>query len=91
MTERARIPRDHPVAQAIVADYPEAWLVWARLIGDRRLMLEYAYPPAGEPVFTAFSPEAAAVVEASWTPQDPGPWHRYDGRGFDWCIEFAPL
>ena len=86
---RTCIPRDHPVAQAILADYPGAWLVWATVIGDRRLMLDYAYPDAGAPAFTAFSAVASAVVEGSWTPQDPGPWRKCDDFEPVWSIEIA--
>ncbi len=89
MPKHPCISRDHPVAQAILADYPAAWLVWARVIGERRLMLDYAYPEAGAPVFTAFSDAASAVVEASWTPQDPGPWEKVNDFEPDWSIEIA--
>lgn len=83
------ISRDHPVAQAILADYPAAWLVWATLIGNRRLMLDYAYPAAGTPIFYDFGERASAAVETSWSPDDAGPWQRDEEHGSTWRIEIA--
>ena len=89
MPDSPLISREHAVAQAILADYPAAWLVWATVIGNRRLMLDYAYPPAGAPIFSDFGEGASAVVEASWSPDDAGPWQRYEEHGSTWRVEIA--
>ena len=89
MPDSPPISREHPVAQAILADCPAAWLVWATVIGNRRLMLDYAYPAAGAPIFYDFGEGASAVVEASWSPQDAGPWQRYEEHGSTWRVEIA--
>lgn len=89
MADSAVIARDHPVVQAILADLPAAWLVWTTVIGNRWLMLDYAYPAVGAPIFFDFGAQASAAVEASWSPDDAGPWQRYEEYGSVWRIEIA--
>lgn len=86
------IPRDHPIAQAVLADAPTAWLVWAQVIAQRRLMLDYIYlsdylTPGGSGAFYDFGPHAADVVEASWSPDDHGPWQRHDPHEDTWKLQ----
>ncbi|KXO98406.1 Uncharacterised protein (plasmid) [Tsukamurella tyrosinosolvens] len=87
------IPRDHPIARAILAAAPTAVLVWAQVIGARRLMLDYVYLEDNGgipgPPFYDLGEQASAVVEASWSREDHGPWGRYEDHGDTWRLQIA--
>ncbi|UBV20321.1 MULTISPECIES: hypothetical protein [Mycolicibacterium] len=89
MSTTQSIPRDHPIAEAVLTDFPAAWLVWAKVIANKRLMLDYAYPIDGDgSTFFDFSEQACTVVESSWSRQDPGPWQQYEPHDDStWRIE----
>lgn len=74
------IPRDHPIAHAILAEEPGAVRVVAstpdKAIGPMKLL--FTDDIDGHVDRRKFKPAAYDAVALSWTAADPGPWELVD-------------